>query len=102
MIPFFKACKSYKCTANEATFALLSITLKEYFKNRGDTTTEKISFTSTFSRKGLAKSIDEVKCSNDWVPLTYPFYLRDTIEEALIAVKQNSQDLVGSRFIVAA
>ena len=40
MKQFLKACKRNDCTVNEATMAILSQTLKEYFAKQGDDKTD--------------------------------------------------------------
>ena len=103
-MPFDKLkekCKEHKASINSACQALASQTIKEYFVRKGDTKTQGITFSSTFSLRNLPTCMEEFELYNDWVPMTYTLPIREKFEDAVAETKALASKLVGGRFLIA-
>ena len=93
-------CKENNCTINEALLSLDGQTMKEYANNRGDAELESIRIAQIVSFAPYAKSIQDIKFGNYWVPIYIDIPVENNIEGNIEYNKENSKVLRGSNKIL--
>ena len=79
--------KDHKASINSGCQALASQTIKEYLVRKGDTKTQSITFSSTFSLRNFPTCMEDFELYNNWVPLTYTLPIREKFEDAVAVTK---------------
>ena len=82
-----------KCTVNDVVMALLSISMREYMRSKGDYDAQSLNMLVPFSFRALPRTREELAFENDFSALCFTLRFGGTFEEALKIVEANTTAL---------
>jgi hypothetical protein len=88
-----KIAKPYNATLNDVVLALLSMSLQEYMRDKGDATTKSVNLLVPFSLRQLPKTEADHIVENDFSPLCFTMQLSDSFEKAVTQIKNQTNGM---------